>query len=258
MSETLTRAARERATWERAYTVGSDTYAQVLWTKHIERLSHIEGQFYRALGSFSGMRILSIGGGVDRAAVYLANRKNHVVTADISHAAASTTLDLENRPIGNCLHAVVADCQEQCFRPESFDAIICKRALHHMEIGRTIDIAHALLVPGGVLLAEEPVCLTPFLRFVHKELPFHPQAIRSEDERELREDDLRLLETRFQSVNVRYFDLLARESIAHFLCRLRMETIVLRRLGRLDDLVANRLFRCVRRLCSYVILECRK
>jgi SAM-dependent methyltransferase len=253
-----TRVDRERAVWEDAYTPGTSAHDQYLWNKHIEGLSHIEQQFYLLLNRFSRMRILSIGGGVDRAASYLAKRGNRVISADLSYTAANATQNLQKQPASRYLHAVIADCQRQSFREQSFDVIVSKRALHHMDIPQVADIVYELLVPGGLFVAEEPVCLSTSLRLFHKKVPFHPTAVRTEDERELREEDLQIIGTRFQNINIQYFDLLARESVAYCLYRLRVEGMMLRPLGRFDDFVANRCFRWVRRFCSYVIIECRK
>jgi|SRR5882724_3483753 len=204
------------------------------------------------------MRILSIGGGVDRVANYLASRGNRVISADISFNAATATRNFDGLSSIPRVHPVVADCQEQCFQNRSFDAVVSKRALHHMDITRVASIVYELLVSGGIFLAEEPICLSPLLRSIHREVPFHPQAIRTEDERELGGDDLQVLGTRFHSMNIRYFDLFARESIAYCLCRLRLDSILLKPLGRLDDFAANQCLPWLRRFCSYAIIECRK
>jgi hypothetical protein len=67
-----------------------------------------------------------------------------------------------------------------------------------------------------------------------------------------------VLAGRFQTVKAQYFDLLARESIACWLCWLRLDGILLRPLGRLDDFAANQCFPQLRGLCSYAIIECQK
>jgi protein-L-isoaspartate O-methyltransferase len=249
------RCARERAYWDEAYQPTGPDHAKYLWTKHIERISFIGECFYRLAGRMRDMRILSLGGGIDRLGIFLAQVGNRVVTVDISPIASAAThaLAAEAGVLDNVV-SVAAAAEDVDMEDQSFDVVIFKRALHHMDLPTTIGHVYRLLVSGGLLLAEEPVCLPAWLSRVHKECPFHPYGVRTADERELTPGDLTFIRRMFSEVSVSYFDCLARESIAYFLYKARVDRL-LRPLGHLDYLLMNRYLPMARYLSTYAIIR---
>jgi SAM-dependent methyltransferase len=254
-TRTRDRAARERAYWDDAYRPGGPFHARCLWTKRVEGISYIGERFYRLAGELRYKRALSLGGGVDRLGIFLAKAGNRVVTVDVSPVAAAATAALAAREgVADRLSPVVGEAEDALFAKESFDAVLCKRSLHHLAVPRAVARAHELLVPGGVLLAEEPICLPRWLLWAHEKFPFAPGAVRTPDERELVPEDFSLLRRTFRKVRVCYFDLLARESVAYFLCKARAEWL-LRPLGKFDYFLVNRCLPVLRYLCTYAIIE---
>ena len=147
--------------------------------------------------------------------------------------------------------------EEIALGDDSFDVVLSKRALHHMDVERTVGRVRDLLIDGGLFLAEEPICLSAGLKWIHKKFPFHPTAPRTPDERELTDRDLTFIQRSFREVSVRHFDLLGRESVAYVLEKLRMDW-VLNPLGRLDDLLMNRSLPFLRSVATYAIIEASK
>jgi SAM-dependent methyltransferase len=251
----LERAVREQTYWDEAYRSAGDHHAKYLWTKHIEQISFIGERFAAVAGNLKRKRILSIGGGVDRLGVSLAKAGNRVLTVDVSPIACAATLELARQEdVQGNLTSLVAAGEEVELQEESFDVVIFKRSLHHMDLPTIIGHVHRILVPSGFLLAEEPVCLPGWLRRVHTTFPFHPEAVRTTDEQELTPEDLNLIRRTFRQMNVSYFDCFARESVAYFLYQARIEGL-LRLLGKLDYVVMNRYLPVTRYLSTYIIIH---
>jgi len=249
------RAVREQIYWDDAYRTGGPHHAKYLWTKRIERISFIGECFYRLTGSLKHKRILSLGGGVDRLGVSLAKGGNQIVSVDVSPIACAATVELARQEgVLENFVSLVAPGEEVQLEDGSFDVVIFKRALHHMDLPTVIGRAHRLLVPGGLLLAEEPICLLGWLLRAHTTFPFHPEAVRTIDERELVPGDLNLIRRTFSEMDVSYFDCVARESVAYFLHRARIDRL-LRLLGKLDHVVLNRYLRVTRYLSTYAIIR---
>ncbi len=92
-------------------------------------------------------RVLEVGCGSGAVAAWLKAKGFAVTGIDASDEAAA---DCRARGVD----AVAGDFLS--FRAEPFDAIVFTRSLHHLESpARAADRAHALLRPGGTLIAEE-------------------------------------------------------------------------------------------------------
>jgi hypothetical protein len=92
------------------------------------------------------------------------------------------------------------------------------------------------------------------MSWAHRRFPFYRNATHTHDERELGPEQLALIERTFSRVDLRFFDLLARESLAHLLTKAHCGRL-LGMLRRLDDVFVNRLCRPLRRVCNYVVVH---
>jgi SAM-dependent methyltransferase len=249
------RSARERAYWDDAYDPDGSNHGRYVWVKGVENRSHVVECFHRALRGLGGKRVLSVGGGLDHVAVTLAQGGSRVVSVDISPMASARTRELAERSgVAEGVRTVTANCEELRLQEGEFDAVICKRALHHMDLSKVVAVAHHGLVPGGMFLAEEPVCLSRTFRWLHARFPFAPNAPRTPDEKELTDRELDLIRRTFREARFGYFDFLARESVAYFLSRARLVGL-LGPLGRLDDLLMNRCLPALNGFSTYVIIQ---
>lgn len=251
------RATREKNYWNEAYRDEGRNHEKYLWSKSFVNSSYSEDVFNELLRKFSGKKILTIGGGIDIIGIWLAKNNNSVVSVDISDVAAQQTNEAARQlGIEKNLSAVVMNCEEMVF-DEKFDVVVCKRALHHMELSKVIERVQQSLVEGGRFLAEEPVCLLKPLRWIHEKLPFHPEAPRTADEVEFTLEDLAFIESAFREVEFHYIDFLTRESVQYYLWKARAGG-ALRRLGRFDFALVNHYLTPLKYLSTYTIIQAHK
>jgi SAM-dependent methyltransferase len=253
-----TRIDRERAHWDRVYDRQGGLAQNLSWMEYVEDTTFTVEFFRGLLKPLARRRVLSIGGGVDRFGVNLAREGHQVVCVDISPVASARTHALAAEAgVTDRLTTRPAACEEMDLPPGSFDVVVCRRALHHMEIPRVLPIIHTVLPPGGLFVAEEPVCLHPLLRWVHERFPFYGDAPHTADEKELTPHDLDLIRQTFRSTKLYHFDFLARESVAHVL-NARGWRRLLYLLGKTDYHLVNRVLPPLRRFCNYVVVHATK
>jgi 2-polyprenyl-3-methyl-5-hydroxy-6-metoxy-1,4-benzoquinol methylase len=251
------RLAREREFWDHLYCERANLHQETFAERYIRKLAYSRRILHSTLDGLRQKKILSIGGGVDRLAIHLADLGNTVITVDISAVAATLTRELaRKRGVADRVAVVVGNCEEICFS-NRFDVILCKRALHHMAIRVVVPAACKVLRDGGLFLAEEPICFLDLIRWFHHTAPFHPDPVRTVDEKELTAEDITFVTAYFRKHTTQFFDMVTRESIVYFLSRLHLEGL-LTCLGHVDYLLTNRYLRFLRSLSSYVIIEAYK
>lgn len=249
------RAARERRYWDEAYRAEGLHHEKYLWRQRVAAGdSHGHALFADLLADLSGKRVLTVGGGIDAVGLMLAMNDNRVVSADISPVAVRQTRELARQAgVEKNLSAVVMDCEQLEFE-EEFDAVVCKGALHHMNLAKVVEGVRRSLTVGGRFFAEEPVCLLRPLRWVHEKFPFHPDVLKTADEVELASGDLALIESVFGETEFHYVDFLTRESVKHFVRKARAGRW-LRPLGRFDFSLINRRLPPLRYLSTCVVIR---
>jgi SAM-dependent methyltransferase len=246
------KADRERLYWDDAYVESGQAYETWLRTNVLSQFYYSHQHFVQLVESLPSQRILSLGGGFDRFAVSLAQNGSFVTTVDLSPAASEKTRQLaEHLGVQERL-TVCCQSSETLTSSAEYDLVICKRSLHHMNLPAVLEVIARALRPGGFLVAEEPVCLSRTLRWVHKNLPFHTTPV-TEDEREFSEEDLALFRLMFADVQIDYFELLSRESVGYLLYQCGLQRLI-RPIGSLDYKLAKR-FDALRSLCSWAVIR---
>jgi hypothetical protein len=188
---------------------------------------------FQSLGNPAGRRVLSIGGGIDGTALWLAGMGAEVSCLDLAADAMAATRALAERAgLASQVRCYVGRCEHMTFR-NGFDIVLCRKALHHMRVREALVRIRASLRASGIFLAHEPVCLSEWLDRVHQRVPFHPDYPVIDGERQLSRDDLAVLEAVFPNVELHYFDLVTRPSVAYLIGRLGLKR-VLRAVGRFD------------------------
>jgi len=254
---TQERIGRERDFWDRLYGERSRNHEDTFAERYVSRLAYSRQVLHAKLDGLHHMRILSIGGGVDHLAIHLARRENTVVTVDISPVAAELTDNLaREHGVAARVSTLIGNCEEIDFK-NSFHVVLCKRSLHHMNLRAVVPNTVAALASGGMFLAEEPICFLDIVQWFHRTFPFHPDPVRTADEKELTAEDVAFVSGHFRECRTEFFDLLTRESIVYFLCKSGLENL-LTPLGRVDYFLTNRYLRSLRLLSSYVLIEGRK
>jgi SAM-dependent methyltransferase len=251
------RLAREREFWNHLYGERGRSHEETFAERYVSSLAYSRQVLHSTLDGLRKQKILSVGGGIDRLAIYLAELGNTAVSVDISPVAAALTRDMaRERGVAERLAVVVGNCEEICFR-STFDVILCKRSLHHMDLRLVVPALWNLLREGGLFLAEEPICFLNLVRWFHDKAPFHPDPVRTVDEKELTSRDVAFVRAYFRECRTQFFDMATRESIVFFLSKFNLERS-LTLLGRLDYLLTNRCVKALRNLSSYVIIEAYK
>ncbi len=218
----------------------------------MRRFSYSEICFAGLLDGLGGKSVLSLGGGVDTVGLYLSLRGSTVTSVDVSPRAVEMTNALSvEYGVDGLLTAVLADWAAEGVGGR-YDAVVTHDSLHHMDVGRSVEKIRDALREGGVYVGMEPVCLSDAVRRVHERLPFHPYPYVG-GERELSDDDLRLIEGMFSRVEFSFFDILARESVSYMLYRLGFRGAITA-LGRFDHALLARLPR-LKAASSYAVFE---
>ncbi len=246
------RAHIERRFWDDQYAAWDEVAAGLPAGPATGR----SGYFHHLLAGIEGGDILSIGGGIDGPAVWFAARGSRVVTVDVSAVACARTEELGRRqPLPGTLQVINAPFEGLTF-DRSFDVVIARSALHHMDYPLAVRRVAEVLKPGGLLIAEEPMCLSRGLAWLQKTLPFHPQEEASPTEIKLGEAEVALLRQSFASVEFTWFELLARPSVTYLLGRAGLGGFA-EPLRRLDAVLLRRL-PPARRICHYAVIRARR
>jgi protein-L-isoaspartate O-methyltransferase len=188
-------------------------------------LCDINEFFNHLIGEVNGMRVLSIGGGIDYTAVHLASTGAHVCSTDVSRVACEKTRLLASHyRLKGALQVLQSSCEHLKFHQE-FDMVISKGVLHHVNFAKGVARVKEALVDRGVLVALEPICLSKIIGFFQKNFPFHPQTLVTPDEIKLSHEELKLLRGSFSKLEYYYFDLLSRPSITYLLSRIKASAL---------------------------------
>lgn len=218
----------------------------------LREYSYTEYFFHNLIKEVRNKRVLSIGGGVDKIALYLAKKGNDVVSVDISRAAANRTLLLAKKL--NVEDNLKTHCLgwEEVNLNKKFDIAICHDALHHMKIKKSVKKIHDSLEEDGIYFGMEPVCLSRFIRFLHKKFPFYPTPF-LEGEIELTRKELEIITKMFKNVEFYFFDFLTRESISYILYKFGCRGMI-RTLGKLNFIFMKQ-FPVFKNFGSYVVFR---
>jgi SAM-dependent methyltransferase len=197
--------------------------------------------------------VLSIGGGIDAVAVGLAAEGARVVSVDISEVACRRTAQLAaGRPLCGSLEIVNRPFEELDYT-SAFDLVISSSALHHMDFAAALSRVHAAVRPGGVLIAQEPTCLSTWLSALQKLFPYHPQEDHSPTEITLGRAELALLHDLFSPVEITFFQFIARPWLAYLLESRGLDGLV-DRLRRIDARLIRSLLP-LRAVCQYAVIR---
>jgi SAM-dependent methyltransferase len=149
---------------------------------------------------------------------------------------------------------VVAPAEETGLPDASFDLVVGKWVLHHLDVGDAAAEVHRLLRPGGRAVFFENQDRNPLLRFARRGLWGSRRLswVGTEDERPLTQADFDLLRNRFESVRLEYPSMYFFEALSRALGH-RFHGP----LSALDGFVWRRL-PFARRWSWHVLLSCRR
>jgi SAM-dependent methyltransferase len=158
-----------------------------------------------------GAKVLEYGCGDSSYALKL-NRWGADVTAiDISDEAIEETRKLmAEHGFLNRTTLLRMNAEELDFPDESFDLVIGRAILHHLDLDKSYAAIARVLRPGGAAIFLEPLAHNALINLYRRMTPH----LRTEDEHPLKMRDIRLARAHFGSVRVRYFTLLSMGALA--------------------------------------------
>lgn len=184
------------------------------WDAHVQELERIVCRFERgpdantramldAVEPLRGRRVLDFACGAGLTAAFLAQRGARVTAIDISPASIERARQLAER-VGVEVELVAGELTPTTFPPHSFDAVVGRYALHHVDLRTVAPLLAGVLAPGGRGAFLETMGLNPLLNLSRRRLAGRAgvASYGSEDERPLRRSDLRLLERSFDRVEL--------------------------------------------------------
>jgi len=153
-----------------------------------------------------GAKVLEYGCGDSSYALKL-NRWGAEVTAiDISDEAIEETRKLmAEHGFLNRTTLLRMNAEELTFPDESFDLVIGRAILHHLDLEKSYAAIARVLKPGGAAIFLEPLAHNPLINLYRRMTPH----LRTEDEHPLTMRDLQASRRHFDAVRVQYFTFLS-------------------------------------------------
>ena len=192
-----------------------------------------------AVEPLQGMRVLDFACGAGLTASFLAQRGAQVSAIDISPASVARAGELA-AALGHSIELIAGELRAETFAPASFDAVVGRYALHHVDLRVIAPILSEVLRPGGRGAFLETMGLNPLLNFARARMAGHGgvASYGSEDERPLDRGDLRILREAFGTVELSVGELRFLRIFDRNVLRYRSPRLA-RALGTADDALAR-------------------
>jgi SAM-dependent methyltransferase len=184
------------------------------WDEHVPALERLLTRYARgpdpntramldAVEPLQGMRVLDFACGAGLTANFLAQRGAQVTAIDISPASVRRAGELAAES-GNAIELIAGELRGGTFAPASFDVVVGRYALHHVELPVIAPLLNEVLVPGGRGAFLETMGLNPLLNMARARMAGRGvvASYGSDDERPLDRSDLRVLRETFGSVEL--------------------------------------------------------
>jgi ubiquinone/menaquinone biosynthesis C-methylase UbiE len=221
--------------------------------------NHHMRMLFDQLGNAAGMRILDCGCGAGELALEVARDAKQVVGFDLSLESVKL-MRVHAQRLGVAPPGALTSVMERLpFDDASFDAVIGKSILHHVDVAAAMAEVERVLKPGARAIFIENQLTNPLLRFARNKLTgrYGVARLGTLDEHPLLRNDLDSIAARFESMRLtypdfRFFDLFSRNVL-----RYRRAQWLAKWLHRLDELIYRRL-PTLRRFGYHVIVEVRR
>ena len=156
-----TRTAVEAEFWDKVVK-SKRTFRHRLYAEPVAR--YFDAELARGLGDLKGCRVLYVGCGASAGSVRsMAEKGAEVWCLDISPESIKTLMasfdDAEDR-----IHGVVGDAENLPFDDESFDVVVGKAIVHHLDIESFMAEVARVSAPGGRFVFSEPLGTNPLIR----------------------------------------------------------------------------------------------
>jgi SAM-dependent methyltransferase len=172
-------------------------------------LDHLEAALLYVAGDLTGLDVLDLGCGTGDLTLEFLKRGARVTALDISPGMA----ELVKQRIAHFLPGKEAtvfagNAERTGLDDGSFDLILGKWILHHLDTRRATDEVHRLLRPGGRALFVENQATNPLLRFARQHIAgrFGIPLLGTQDEHPFTDAEFDLMRERFPSLRLLYPD----------------------------------------------------
>jgi SAM-dependent methyltransferase len=177
-------------------------------------LDRLDLAAFRRIGDLAGRRVLDLGCGSGDLTMPLVDAGARVTAVDLSAgmlAVARARCARFCRPLTD-LAFVAAAAEDLPLRDDSFDVVVGRFVLHHLDLARAAAEIARVLAPGGIAVFVENWSGNPLLMFARTHLTgrFGIPRYGTEDEHPLQPPDARVLEAAFRRVELSFpvFDFL--------------------------------------------------
>jgi ubiquinone/menaquinone biosynthesis C-methylase UbiE len=134
------------------------------------------------LGDLRGKQVLEIGCGLGEIAVLLAKSGAKVTAFDLSPMSVRVSRQrAEVNGVTDDIDFLIAPGETLPFADNSFDAIVGKGILHHLNVDLGKGELYRVLKPGGKAAFVEPMGMNPVLNFVRAYVPYPDKNPRGAD-----------------------------------------------------------------------------
>lgn len=195
-----------------------------------------------AAGDLAGRTVLDLSCGFGDLTLRLIDAGASVTSLDLSPASIDVTrrrIELF-RPDADVAY-VVASAEHTGLRDSSFDVVVGKWVLHHLDLSRAAREARRVLKPGGLGIFIKTSALNPVMRFARRRLAGLGPIGRygTVHERPLGKEDLALLHSEFGNCSVDFPNFVLFRLIDRHILRWRLPPVG-RRLRALDSAIESR------------------
>lgn len=199
------------------------------------------------VGDLNGKEVLEYGCGLGQLSVLLAKSGATVHAFDISETSVwQTRKRAEINDVADSITVTAAAGEALPFADESFDVVVGKAVLHHLNVGLSARHLYRVLKKDGKATFTEPMGMNPFLQFGRDYVPYPGKNPRGIDQ-PLTYDDIERWGQDFREFSYRELQLFSMfERVLGFNRRLPF-------LQRIDDILLKRA-PFLRRYCRYVVL----
>jgi SAM-dependent methyltransferase len=154
----------------------------------------------------AGARVLEYGCGASSYALKLNQWGARVTAIDISDEAIEETRRLlADHGLVNQTDLIRMNAEELDFPDGSFDLVVGRAILHHLDLERAYAAIARVLRPGGAAIFLEPLAHNPLINLYRRLTPH----LRTEDEHPLTMRDLKAARRHFGEVRLSYFTFLS-------------------------------------------------
>jgi SAM-dependent methyltransferase len=154
----------------------------------------------------AGAKVLEFGCGDSSYAVKLSQWGGTVTAIDISdEAIEETRRRVAEAGFLNQTSLIRMNAEELDFPDESFDLVVGRAILHHLDLEKSYAAIARVLKPGGAAIFLEPLAHNALINLYRRMTPH----LRTEDEHPLTMRDIKLANRHFGAVRLRYFTFLS-------------------------------------------------